>query len=68
MVEPATDGKRDQLDWPINHARFLAGNGSVAVQSLMGPVAMVVVLNVFAEQIVQVPFTDHDDVIEKLSA
>ena len=39
-----------------------------SVQSLMGPPGMVVLLNVFSEQTVQVPFTKHDDVIEELPA
>ena len=53
---------------PINHCRFLDWNGSVAVQSLMGPRGMVVPFNVFTEQTVQVPFTEHDDVIEQFPA
>ena len=34
----------------------------------MWPSSMVVFLNIFSEQTVQVSFTEHDDVIEKLSA
>ena len=45
-----------------------SGNGGVAVQSLMGPPGMVILLNVFPEQTVQVPFTEHDNVIEQLPA
>ncbi len=68
MVKPTADRKRDQLEWPFNHPRFLGSNGGVAVQSLMGPSAMVVFLNIFAEQTVQMPFTEHDDVIEQFPA
>ena len=34
----------------------------------MGPGEMVVLPNVFPEQTVQVPFTEHDDVIEQFPA
>ena len=68
MVKPTADRKREQLEWPINDLRFRRGIGTVALQSLMGPVAMVVLRNVFAEQIVQVTFTEHDDVIEQFPA
>ena len=68
MMQSAADWKRDQLDWPIHHCRFLDWNGCVTVESLMWPGAMVVLLDVFPEQPVQVPFTEHDDVIEQLSA
>ena len=34
----------------------------------MGPREMVVLLNVFPEQTVHVPFTEHDDVIEQFPA
>ena len=68
MVKPPADRKREQPDWTINHCRFLDCNGSVTVQSLMGPGTMVVLLDVFGEQPVQVPFTEHDDVIEQFAA
>ena len=68
MMQSAADGKRDQLEWPFNHNRLLGSTGGVAIQSLMGPGSMVVLRNVFAEQSVQVPFTEHDDVIEQFSA
>ena len=46
MVQPAAHRKRDQLDWPIKHLASQRGNGCIAVQSLMGPPDMVVVLYV----------------------
>ena len=68
MMQSAADGKRDQLEWPFNHNRLLGSTGGVAIQSLMGPGSVVVLRNVFAEQSVQVPFTEHDDVIEQFPA
>ena len=68
MMQSAADGKRDQFERPLNHNRLLGSTGGVAIQSLMGPGSMVVLRNVFAEQSVQMPFTEHDDMIEKLSA
>ena len=68
MVKATADRKREQLDWPISHCRLLDWNGCVTAQSLMGPGGMVVLLNVFPEQPVQVPFTEHHDVIEQFPA
>ena len=68
MVKATADRKREQLEWPSRYTRLLGGNGCVPVQSLMGPGEMVVLLNVFPEQTVQVPFTEHDDVIEQFPA
>ena len=68
MVQSAADGKRDQVDWTLNHLWTSRALRCVAVESLMGPSSMVVFLNIFSEQTVQVPFTENDDVIEQLSA
>ncbi len=68
MVKPTADRKRDQLEWPFNNNRFLLSNGGVAGQSLMWSGAMVVLLDVVAEQTIQVSFTEHDDVIEQFPA
>ncbi len=68
MVKSAADRKRDQVDWTLKILWHLGVIGSVAAQSLMGSRAMIVFLNIFTEQTVQVSFTEHDDVIEKLSA
>ncbi len=43
-------------------------NHNDAAQSLMGPRTMIVFFNIFSEQTVQMSFTEHDDVSEKLSA
>ena len=68
MVKVTADRKREQLEWPSRYTRLLSGNGCVTVQSLMRPGEMVVLLKVCPEQTVQVPFTEHDDVIEQFPA
>ena len=68
MVQPAADRKRDQVEWSLNYLCTFCALGSVAAQSLLVPGAMVILLNVFGEQTIQVAFTEYDDVIEQLSA
>ena len=68
MVKPTADRKREQLDWAITYCWFLDWNGCATIQSLMWPLAVVVLFNVFGEQTIQVPFIEHDDVIEQLTA
>ena len=68
MVQPAANWKRDQVDWSLNYLWTFGAIGGVAAQSLMGPSAMVILLNVFGEQTIQVAFTEYDDVIEQLPA
>ncbi len=68
MVQPAADWKRDQVDRSLNYLLTFRALGGVSAQSLMGPSAMVILLNVFGEQTIQVAFTEYDDVIEQLPA
>ena len=68
MVQPAADWKRNQVDRSLNYLLTFRALGGVSAQSLMGPSAMVILLNVFGQQTIQVAFTEYDDVIEQLSA
>ena len=68
MVQPTANWKRRKAGGSMPHPGFLGAYGGVTVESLVGSPGMVVLLNVFSEQTVQVPFTEHDDVIEQLSA
>ena len=49
MVQPAVLRKRGDLGGSTHHPGLLGGNGSVSVQSLMGPRGMIVQLNVFSK-------------------
>ena len=66
MVQAAADRECNQFARAFKRLGPLAGNGRVAVQSLMGSSNVIVLGDGFLEQPIQTALAQHDDVIQQL--